>query len=74
MDIMDQELKKLDTKALDLYDRRASDSEWLKQFSLAELILLWQNFCQITDSNKYGASYDDEVYDAIYSHKPSEQR
>lgn len=71
MDIIDQELKRLNDKAYSLYSNRADIDEWLKGFNLAELILLWNNFCQITDTRPYGASYDDEVYDSIYLYEQS---
>jgi hypothetical protein len=43
---------------------KENDDEFFKSLSDEELVILWKT-CLITDGNKFGAPYDDEVYDAI---------
>lgn len=43
---------------------KENDDEFFKSLSDEELVILWKT-CLITDENKFGAPYDDEVYDAI---------
>jgi hypothetical protein len=52
-------------KAQKLYDDRANTAEWVEAFELRELAILWEFTCTMTPENPFGASYDDEVFDAL---------
>ena len=54
-------------KHYDLYDRK-----WFETLSDDELVFLWSE-CIITETNPLGSAWDDEVYDAIYNRKNSEE-
>lgn len=58
-------LKELIQVANHLYNADASREEWLQKLQPVELAKLWNETCQITKSNPFGASYDDEIYNAL---------
>ena len=62
--ISDEFIKPLINKANKLYEAEAGTDEWLKNFALRELAILWEFTCTMTE-NSYGASYDDEVFEAL---------
>jgi hypothetical protein len=63
--ISDEFIQPLVNRANKLYEAEAGTDEWLKNFTLRELAILWEFTCTVTPENPYGACYDDEVFEAL---------